>query len=110
MPQVRSALGAADFGAMHVKTCVFMERYGVFLYTVPKTRPAGAGIKLGVRGEKRRATRDAMVHAILSHVNVLPGKRRLGPAFATDVELLRGQFLPKRVLILDLLRHIAIIS
>ena len=58
-----------------------------------KAWPSGAGFKLGVGLEQRRATADAVVHSGLFVIPVLAGKGRLGAALPRNVELLRRELL-----------------
>jgi len=65
-----------------------------FADNIPKARPAGSGMKLGVRGEQHISAAGAFVCAVVLGFNELSRERPLGSRFPKDLILLIGELLP----------------
>src|SRR3989344_4744913 len=93
MTQVRAALGAHDLGATHEEFLVIFFSDVFLVRRLIETRPAGAGVELGVGAEQFGAAAYAAVHTVFMTVVVGAGKGTLGAFLTRDVILLRGELL-----------------
>src|SRR3989344_6156196 len=75
MPEVRAAIFAAHFGAVHAIAVIWRKLHVFRIHWVSKTRPASSGIKFRFRRKQRGAAGFAVKHAVLMHVYVFPCKR-----------------------------------
>ena len=88
--EVRVAPGAVDFRAPHEEGVV-LARADVVRDGCMKTRPAGAGLELGVRVEQLQVTGDAAINTRLVVVQVLAGEGAFGAVLAGNAILLRRE-------------------
>lgn len=90
--------GTACFGAFHKQLAVSMFINCCLTHWLKEARPAGAGIKFGVRRKQWRTTTDAGKLPGLFFVVQRVAERPLGSPFAGNVKLLRAQlFTPLRI-------------
>jgi hypothetical protein len=61
------------------------------LERLPKARPSGARLKLGIRGEKRHITTDTVIGSLIMVVPILSGKSVFRALFLGDVVLESGK-------------------
>src|SRR5579871_1009147 len=90
---MRIAKLAFHSGAAHAKSAVSNGRHIFFGNWLVKTGPAGAGLKLGIRAEERRATAHAAIDPRLMVVPVLAGKSHLRAIFARYIVSARRKLL-----------------
>jgi hypothetical protein len=101
--EMRAALAARHFGSPHHETIVLLDLDALFGYGRPKTRPAGAGVELGIGREKLIATARAPIQSLFMMIPILAGERSLGALLPANVILLLRQlFLPFIVAFFDL--------
>jgi hypothetical protein len=91
--QMGIALGAADFGAHHAVGRVPVFHDASFFGGLVETRPAGAGVELGIRIKQRSAAANAVIHTRFFRVPVLARKGTLGPSFTSHMILLGRELL-----------------
>src|SRR5260221_5204489 len=82
--QVGVAAAANDLGPHHEMAFIGHERDAVVVERLPETRPAGAGLELGLRVEQRLTAADAGVCACFVVVPVFAAEGPFGP-FAAGV-------------------------
>lgn len=87
MSQMRITMAATGLNTMHamrgivnIPDCTFADR-------LIKTRPAAAGIKLGIRIKKRRTTTNTTVYPLFLIIEQAAGKRVLSSRFLCDIAL-----------------------
>src|SRR6266478_2782152 len=106
MPEMAVALRAQHFGPDHAVADVALLVDVALQRRLGKTRPAAAGIELGVGFEQRLSAAGAGVGARRLLVLVFAGERPLGRLLAQHRVLHRRQFLaPLGLALLDLAGH-----
>lgn len=94
MSKVGPAGIAEDFGSPHAVTVIGHSPDSSRVYGRKETRPAAAGIKLGVRAEQCRPAANAVVDTIVLTMDIFPGERPFGSLVTADLVLLRRQLCP----------------
>ena len=90
MAEMSVASGAHYFGPDRAEAAVFFSHYGVVGNGLPKTRPAGTGIKF-IAGIKQILTAaNATINAGIIGIVVLAGEGLLSAFLPGDVIFLRG--------------------
>ena len=85
MTQVPTTAGADNLFAYHTMAGIPANFDISFTDDIPKARPAGSGMKLGVRGEKHVSTAGAFVCAVVLGFDELSRERPLGSRFPKDL-------------------------
>src|SRR6185503_13061571 len=85
-----TAAAAVDFRARHPERRVLGFANGV-IERLPETRPAGAALVFGLRGEQRQVAAGAGEDALAFFLQQRARTRPLGAMFAQDFILLRGE-------------------
>src|SRR6266852_264639 len=93
MPQVSVAARATGLGSRHAVALVGVVDHRGLVHWLPEARPAGAGLKLGLRTEERLPAAHAGIGTGVLGLPVFSGKRRLRSRLASDVILLWRQLL-----------------
>src|SRR4051794_37711031 len=93
MAQVRIALLAQRFGALHEMAVVVLRRDVIRRRGLPEARPARARFELVLRAEKLGAAAAAAIDALLVVVPVLPREGAFGAFPARDLEFFGRQLL-----------------
>src|SRR5580698_7240121 len=88
--EMAAAAAAMNFGPQHPEGAVFGLADGV-LERLIETRPAGAALEFGLRGEQRQVAAGAGEGALAMLLEQRAGPRPLGAFLAQDVILLRRQ-------------------
>lgn len=93
MTQVSLTACALGFNPMHAIGEVIDKQHGFVVFDVPKTRPAGATIKLRLRIKELLTAGDAEILAFLVVFIKFPTKRGFGSTEATNSQLFWCEFL-----------------
>lgn len=94
MSKVGPAGIAEDFGSPHAVAVIGHSPDSIGVYRGKETRPAAAGIKLGIRAEQGRPAADTAVDAIVLAMDIFPGERPFCSLVTADLVLLRRQLCP----------------
>src|ERR1051325_11188084 len=101
-----AALAARHFGSPHHETNVLLGLDIVFGNRLPKTRPAGARVELGIGREKLIATAGAPIHSLFMVIPILAGEGSLRALLPADAIMLVCQlFLPLIIVFFDLIHY-----
>ena len=91
MAEVCIALSTKGFYATHAMAGVGFGAHGFGIHRRGKTRPTGAGFKLGRAVKQFRAATRAAIGTVFMVVPILPREGRLGTLLASYMVLLRSQ-------------------
>src|SRR5262249_38360770 len=91
--QVAVTAGTEDLGSDHAVGVVDFRGHVLLGHGPEETRPASAGVELGVRGEQRQATADAGVDALTFVVQQGAAEGTLRALTAGNADLLGRQLL-----------------
>lgn len=87
MSQMRIALRAANFDAMHMVRIIIQTANGVGAIGAKEARPAAAGIVFTVGIEQGAVAAQAVVYPLLAVMQQSAAKRRLGATLLSDIAL-----------------------